>query len=216
MFHDIMLSLNKQQEKWQTVRTKGEKLAFVGLHGGNAPIRLGSSIWFAQSNGMVQYHPDSDECSQAVRYPLNFIPVGNDGSCTACKYRDDFIFVVNSYKRCCIVFETKTRSFSDTILFPLTFDDCSSPCVAIGDYIHIPNWKLIGNYDHDDEYVIYSMTHIPVHIINGHSCASTYSESSIIKTNDLYKSSSKTLVSGFARSQSGRHIPSVIIDLISK
>ena len=83
--------------------------------------------------------------------------------------------------------------------------------VCIGDYIHIMN----GLDNADGEYHIHSVSNgtldtfeEPRHFTTG--------KVPIIKSSDSYKSSNKMLISGFARKQTERDIPSVIADLVTK
>ena len=130
-----------------------------------------------------------------------------------CKHKDDSIVLFN--KRGIVVFDTTTRAFSEvTPIFhhfgwTVRWD---SSFVCIGDYIHIMG--SLQNPEGRYEYHIYSMEdqrvntcEEPLHFTTGRV--------PILKP-DSFKSSDKMLISGFARKQTGRNIPSVIVDLVSK
>ena len=193
--------------KWQKLSTGRLPNAAATV----APICIGSSIW-VDADGLVEFHSDSHTVSSKYRYPTPFIKEGWYGSVITCKYKGDSIVVIDGLRCIGIVFNTKTRKFSDIFSFQNEFG-CYSSCVAIGDYIHIFHGNGTGND------VVYSLTDKSSRIIKDKHVAKTGQtlyEIPVIKTNDCYQSTNKLLISGFARNQNGRHIPLVIVNLISK
>ena len=129
-----------------------------------------------------------------------------------CKYKDDSIVVIDGRRSCGIVFNTKTREFSDIFSFQGEFGHYSS-CVTVGDYVHVFHGNGTG------EYTVYSLTDKSSQIFKDDYTAeprNSLYDVPVIKTTDCYQSTNKWLISGFTRNQNGGHIPSVIVDLISK
>ena len=194
-----------ESDKWRTLRSPK---AFGTLS--PAPIQIGSILWIVNSHRVIEYHLDTDSVGAIFHHPRSFRhPI----STCLCR-NDDSILVTDG--AICNIFDTKTRTFSDTISFPEKIGRGRS-CVAIGDYIHISHG--LGNPD--GLYIIYSTINHTVTTFKGHCCIEshfkrTVSGTTIIKMNDCYQSSNKMLISGFARKQNDEPIPSEIIDLISK
>ena len=187
------------------------------------PIIIGSSIWFAHerlsNGGIVEYHPCSDTFAPLIPYPET---MGGDrgGTLKFCKFKDDCIVVISFMygRRRLSVFNTKTREFSAEVPIKVP-EDPPAYIIGIGDYIH----TIPANSQYP--YCICSMTKISLE--HADSCQSFrclyqepyprfVSDGAVIKANHCYKSSSKTLVSGFTRYHSDIEIPSVIIGLISE
>ena len=178
---------------------------------------VSSSIWIAHTKGkhagIVEYYPESGTTSPTIPYPAHFNKLDEIGSVVCYKYGEAAIILIDHEKRRSIIFDTKTREYSDISPFTgrITSSHCSS-CITVGDYIHI--FDGIGKRD---EYTIYS--------IKDNISRSTFPEHRpqhyavlvpVMKTNGSYKSSSKMLISGFIRNQSKNHIPPVLCDIISK
>ena len=127
-------------EKWQKKSTGALPNAAVTA----APICFGSSIWI-DADGLVEFHLDSDTSSAKIHYPTAFMEEQWNGSVITCKYKDDSIVVIDGPRSFGIVFNTKTRTYSDIFSFQGEFG-CYSSCVAIGDYIHIFHGNGTGDY----------------------------------------------------------------------
>ena len=197
----------KKVGKWQ----KQSKEWLPGTAMTAAPICLGSSIW-VDSKGLVEFHSDSGTVSPKVRYPTLFTEKQWSGSVITCKYKDDSIVVIDGPRSFGIVFNTKTRKFSDIFSFHGGFGHYSS-CVTVGDYVHIFHGNGTGDY------TVCSLTDKSCRIFQDHYIAEPEQELydvSVMKTSDCYQSTNKLLISGFSRNQNGEHIPSVIADLIFK
>ena len=178
----------------------------------NVPIQIGSSLWIASSEQLIEYKVQSDSCSigSIIPYPALF-RFATSIWVKSCKHNDDSIVLFN--KRGIVVFDTTTRAFNEvTPIFhhfgwTVRWD---SSFVCIGDYIHI-----MGSLQNPEGlYHIYSIEDQTVNTFK-QPLHFTMGRVPILKS-DSYKSSDKMLISGFARTQTGRNIPSVIVDLVSK
>ena len=184
----------------------------------NVPIQIGSSLWIASNEQLIEYQLQSDSCSMGsmIPYPALF-RFATSMWVKSCKHKDDSIVLFN--KRGIVVFDTTTRTFNEvTPIFhhfgwTVRWD---SSFVCIGDSIHIMNGLHSGlqNPEGRYEYHIYSMEDQRVNTFK-ELLHFTMGRVPILKQGS-YKSSDKMLISGFARKQTGRNIPSVIVDLVSK
>ena len=207
---ELLKSMDNDR-KWKSLQPIRRKK--IGLSNAiNAPILIGSSIWIAPSkNGpLVEYHCDSDSIGSLISYPHEF----GLASCTSCKYKEDSIVLMNHCE--ILVFDTKTRTLSEVTRLPDLRPgnqtiDASASCVCIGNYIHI----MDGFQRNNGRYLVYSVADQTVRTFEEPPRYTT-GYVPILKPNDSYKSSDKMLISGFARKQTGRDIPSVIVDLIGK
>ena len=181
------------------------------------PINIRSSIWFAKrildlhgklSGGVMGYHPESGTAIPFIQYPAEFGRGALLEKKTIIQYGDHSVLILSTCDGCGIIFDTKSRKYSKVFSFEGT-SNYDASCVLIGESIHIFNGSRKGFY------TIYSMKS---------KTAKTFDTESeqclrgvqVIKSNGLYQSSMKMLISGFIRQQNDQHIPSVIDDLISE
>ena len=111
------------------------------------------------------------------------------------------------------MFDTKQREYREKFSFQETFDSNCPCCVAIGDFVHI----FHGNWEED--YTICSIKDNTSRNLQDYFSSepkAKLNDVHVLKSNDCYRSSSKTLVSGFTHKRCGKHIPAVIVDIISK
>ena len=191
--------------KWRTLRSPKTLRSLSP-----APIQIGSSLWIVNSHRIIEYHLDTNSVGAIFHHPRSF----RNGISTCLCRNNNSILITNGER--CNIFDSKTRNFSDTISFPEKIGP-GQLCVAIGDYIHI----FHGLRNPDGLYIIYSSINHTVRTFKGHCCIeSNFNRHvlgrGIIKMNDCYQSSNKMLISGFARKQNDKPIPSVIVELILK
>ena len=200
------------------------------------PIQIGTSIWFTSTRKrmIIEYHPDSESVGTIIAVPPEF---KNAWSMSCCKYKDDSIVIIahvqygpfilrkNSIGSNSIyskhsamdhltIFNTKTLTFSNPKQLPKIMG-LNASCVAIGDFIHI----FHGIRNRDGCHLVYSVNH------NKTRCSydetndtnrQLFTAKAVVKPNDEHKASNKMLISGFIREHSGKHVPSVIVDIISR
>ena len=172
------------------------------------PISIGSSHWIAQTiaGGMVEFLPDFNNFAPDIPYPEEFkkyeTRYGNR-NIISCKYKGDCIVIINAREHCGIVFDTRTREFSEKFIIRV---ERWSLCVVIGNYLHIKR---------SNDYTILSLTDKTQRNF-GIGVERQVCEQAVITFDDLHQSSNKTLVAGFARNCGTSDIPVVIIGLISK
>ena len=174
-------------------------------------IRVKSSIWFAQrsteSDGMVEYRPESDTTAKIIDYPATFKKVKTRWTrIVSCKYKDDLIVIINWYHRCGFVFDTKTREFRRNHFAFWSKAGIPTSCVAIGDYIHITSFTGMEINEVNSDYTICSMIDKSSKYFRGLRVVPSLEGSHVIKLDECYQSSNKILISGFIRIQSGDHI----------
>ena len=120
------------------------------------------------------------------------------------------MIIINPFERRGIVFDTETREFSDIFMFGAHRQSgFGSSCIMIGDFLHI----LHGVQNSD--YIIRSMTDETARKFEVEPEQNLY-DAAVIKSNGCYQSSSNMLISGFIRHQSPRHVPSVLVDIVSE
>ena len=166
---------------------------------------------------MVEYHPSSDTTEEIVEYPAAIGDTTDEIVC--CNYKEDFIFVLDWFKRYGFVFDTKTREFSNILSFQQEITEISIgiSCVAIGDYIHIFHAFVEGRENSD--YTICSLIDKTSQTFKGPHLTPLLLQceggSDVIKIDECYQSSNKMLISGFIRNRSQSHFPTDIGHLIS-
>ena len=206
-----------KEGKWQAQTSTQEHMQLFSQNPSSPPIIIGTSVWFAQkifdSSGMVEYHPKSGTTSPIIPYPAKFDHSALGTTRTiSCKYKEHSIAVLSPASGCGIIFDTKTRKYSEVFSFTGRFDYDAS-CVTIGNSIHIFHGSRTGDY------TIYSMKNKTTQTVCSHYCSEPrqdLGDVSVIKSNGCYQSSNKMLISGFIRQQNEEYVPSVIDDLISK
>ena len=197
------------------------------------PILVGSTIWFIKDNyGMFKYNIDSDTFSLSFKFNTNVFPRSFRSKrpgqrLCSCQCSKDSIAVVNGCSGQLIVFNAKyvprnkyfvefERQFNTVIRFPQIFDAHPS-CIAVGDFIHVSFRKK----DHEDYYVINSLSHEIVNFIRNRACTPMktrpLSQVPILKADLSYHRTAlrKTLILGLACNQIRIDIPKDIMDLIS-
>ena len=187
------------------------------LSNASIPISIGSSLWIAlrSDRGLVEFLPDSNSFGPDIEYPEEFKNQHLYAKTISCKYKAESIIVIIPIGHFGVVFDTKTRQFSDVFRWESKEESESGgwlSCIAIGDYLHIDTVGVSGKgYDIGD-YIIYSMidkTTRKIEVgVTGKPLIST-----IIKSSD-FNQSNKILISGFARKGSPRHIPVEIVSII--
>ena len=181
-------------------------------------ICIGSSIWIAQ-NGLLEFHPDSDTFSPNIEYPETFTKDINliSRRTRMCKFKEDSIVIIYRRLNRGIVFDTKTRDFSDPFTFGIRVGRVWSVLsfTAINNHIHIIHRNSQLDYI---GYTIYSMADNTERTIEVQTAESlNLFQPAIIKSCDTFCDSPiGTLIFGFARKQIGTStVPPVIGDLIS-
>lgn len=183
-------------------------------------ISIGSSIWFDPNTwttrGIVEYHPSSDTIAPIIDYPEQINP-GKPHSLqiTWSQYRTYFIAIIDQVQCSAATFDTRTREYSNSFSLidgPL---DCASAFFLLGDYVH----GYQSFYRGKDGLAICSLTEKTIQKFKDQQRITlqppTFS-GSVVKTSDCYQSSDPRLICGFARNQTGLHIPTVIQCLISE
>ena len=172
------------------------------------PINIGSSHWIAQTiaGGMIEFLPEFNNFAPDIPYPEEFKKYetrGGNMHIISCKYKADCVVIINPREHCGIIFDTKTREFSNKFLTQIGL---WSLCVVIGDYLHIKR---------SNAYSILSITDKTQRDF-AIGKERQVCQQAVITFDDRHQSSNKTLIAGFARNCGTGHIPVVIVGLISK
>ena len=182
-----------------------------------SPINIRSSVWFSKrildssgklSSGIMGYHPESGTAIPFTPYSAEFDRAALLETPTIIQYGDHSVLILSTWNGCGVLFDTKSRKYSKVFSFAGT-SNYDASCVLIGESIHIFDGSRKGFY------TIYSMKDQTGKTFDTES-EQCLRGVSVIKSNGLYQSSNKMLISGFIRQQNDQHIPSVIDDLISE
>ena len=164
--------------------------------------------------GIIEYDPESDSTSPAIPYPEAFYKTHVFvRSVILCKYRRNSIIIIHRLNGCGIVFNTKTRTFSDIFSVNPKSErfEWISCCVVIGDYVHV-----FHKYRSDP--IIISLTDKALQNVRRYYLnKSSYQVYSVLVQDDEhYQPMLETLVSGFTRNAFGRRISADAEGLITK
>ena len=102
-------------------------------------IIIGQSFWYSTTyscgeNGMVEYCTVSNQIKQIINYPKNIKPLGH----CLCESNGN-IYIIDGENGQIILFNAKTKQFSQTIQIPKIGRFPS--CMAMNDNIHIFHGK---------------------------------------------------------------------------
>ena len=215
----------EQETQWRIMST--DKYDHKEL---NSPLCIGSAIWLLQNpindvenSAIIEYHTNSDTVSPLIPFPNTFKYFDGDienSPLLYCTLNSDSIVIIDTRdQNCGIIFNTKSRKFSDVFSFQQPSDSWAS-CFAVGDFIHIHHGadSVFNEFNGNaGEYTIYSTKHKESEeFLVGAGTDPYPCDYALIKSNDCYQSSNKMLISGFSRNLIGSNIPSEMINLISE